>query len=89
MPVPAEALLPAVVVAHPDVVADHVRHGAGEQVRLVGVDVHADADRLRGADGRRYGHAGLAADENLAREELGGVLVDVEELAGGVVVYVR
>ncbi len=64
----------SVVVAHADVVADHVGHDGGHQVRLVRVDVDADADGTVGADGIGDGHAGGAAGEGLAAEQLRRVL---------------
>lgn len=66
--------LTSVVVAHADVVSDHVRHRAGQQVRLVHVLVDADADRARRAYRLRRGHARLASGERLAAA--GGNTID-------------
>lgn len=70
MPVAADAVLAHVVVPHADVMADHVRHCAGQKVRLVRVNVDADPDRLGRADRLRNGHARFAALERFAAEIL-------------------
>ena len=49
--------LTAVIVAHADVVPDHVRHRSGHQVRLVRVDVDAETHRFGGAHRVGSGHA--------------------------------
>ena len=60
--------LTSVIVAHADVVPDHVSHGAGHQVRFVRVDVDVETDRFGRADRVRNGHAGRSARETLAPE---------------------
>ena len=54
--------LTAVIVAHADVVPDHVRHRSGHQVRLVRVDVDAETHRFGGAHRVGSGHAGSAGE---------------------------
>ena len=88
VPVLAEALLPTVVVRHADVVPDHVRHRAGEQVGFVGVDVHADAHRLGAAHRRGDGDTRLAAHEHLSSQQLRGVSGHAEQLPHEVVAEV-
>ena len=52
-----------VVVRHPDDVAEHVRHGAGGDVRFVDVAVDRDAVRVIVTDLPRHRHARLAVLE--------------------------
>lgn len=60
MPISAEALFATIVMAHANVMAYHVGHGARQKMWLVCVDVDTDADRFGGADRLRYGHARFA-----------------------------
>lgn len=57
--------LTAVVVTHANVVADHVGHGAGHQVRLVRVDVDAQPHRSGRANRVRRRHSG-PSDKSLS-----------------------
>lgn len=49
--------LTSIVVAHADIVADHVGHSAGQKMRLVGVQIDADTYGFLFADGRGYCHS--------------------------------
>lgn len=56
-----KALLTSIVVAHTDVVTDHVSHGAGQEVGLVSVEIDADPHGFLAAHGRGYRHPGFSA----------------------------
>lgn len=58
--------LTAVVVVHANVVADHVSHCSGHQVRLVGVDVDAETDGSGRAHCSWNGHTRYATREAFA-----------------------
>lgn len=53
------AVLTPIVVSHSNVVTNHVSHCSGQQVRLIHIDIHADADGTGGAHRLRDSHAGL------------------------------
>lgn len=53
-------------MTHADVMANHVRHRTRQQMRLVDINIDADANRTRRAHGLRHRHARLAASERLA-----------------------
>lgn len=57
---PAIGILAVLIVAHANVVAEHVRHRAGREMWLVDVAVLTDAHCLRRADAVGHGHANLA-----------------------------
>lgn len=59
-------VLTSSIVAHANVVADHVRHGSSQQVKLVRVHINADADRLRRADSVWYWHASFPTSKLLS-----------------------
>lgn len=52
-------VLTPIVVSHSNVVTNHVSHCSGQQVRLIHIDIHADADGTGGAHRLRDSHAGL------------------------------
>lgn len=53
------AVLTPIVVSHSNVVTNHVSHCSGQQVWLIHIDIHTDADGTGCADGLRDSHAGL------------------------------
>ena len=59
-------VLDVLVVAHADVMAQHVGDRAGSDVCLVDVAVLAHAHRFGSADGVGHGHAHLATTKLLA-----------------------
>lgn len=48
------------IVAHANIMTDHVRHRAGSKMWLVDVTILANAYRFGRTDGVRHGHANLA-----------------------------
>lgn len=56
-----QEILTAIIVAHSDVVSNHMGHCAAENVRLVGINIDGDPRRFRGADRFRHANAHLAA----------------------------
>lgn len=89
MPIPTITLLPPIVVSHPDIVPDHVSHGAGQKMRLVRVDIDADSDSFRPANGSRRRHTSLPTDEYLTRKKLRRILIDLEHLPRQVRIEIR
>lgn len=65
-------ILTPIVVSHSNVVTNHVRHCSGQQVRLVHIDIDADADGPRSADRLRYSHTSLAARKRFAAVKIEG-----------------
>lgn len=56
-------ILTPIVVAHANIVANHMGHCARQKVRLIHIDIHADADGPGRADSLGHGHASLAPGE--------------------------
>lgn len=54
-------LLTSIVVAHANIMSNHVGHCARQKVRLVHIHIDANADGTGRADGLRHGHASLAS----------------------------
>lgn len=55
--------LTSIVMAHSDIVADHMSHRSSQQMRFVYIYIHTYADCFRCAHCFRYGNASLTADK--------------------------